>query len=604
MRRSLRSFRSMLRVNRGSLLIFEIVYRILAAFLLIEAAGHGVEFALERSGFSYLTAGNTLRFFLSPATLLVVAGFLILCLFLANLEVSVLYTIFQAGMAKERVSTLKFLFFGLKNLKELFQTGNIRVLFLNAVFYLFMQGWILLRFLFHIRPLNYIMAGLSKSRMMQAGAWLLFAAMFGIVVLYLFVPVISTLFDMGFRTSKEKSRELFRKNWLRILAFLAGVNVFSWLCYLAGQFVFKVIAAVLVVLLADRSIELALVLTISRGIDLAVLAVVSAVASCLNMGMLTFLLYRYEDEKYLLEIPPYHYSFPAGVRKAATVLLAVCLAVFGSLFVFDWIHSGAIAAARGAISEAKITSHRGNSYEAPENTLPAIEAAVDSLSDYVEIDVQETKDDVVVVYHDASLKRITGEKGRLWEYTYGELLLMDFGAWFGEEFEGTKLPTLAETLEACKGRINMNIELKADHYSDTLVEETLRLIGEYNMEEQVVLSSTSYRYLKEVKELNPDIETGYILTAAYGTYFEDENIDFFSIRSAFVTATLVDSAHAFGKKVHAWTVNTKGELNRMKRLQVDNIITDRPVFARETLYQEEDTENMLEFIKVALQMEK
>ena len=355
---------------------------------------------------------------------------------------------------------------------------------------------------------------------------------------------------------------------------------------------------------ADRSIELALALTISRGIDIAALAVVSAVSCCLNAGALTFLLYRYEDEKYLTEIPPYRYSFPAGLRKVTTILLTACLTVSGILYAYDRIHSGAIAAARGAISESKITSHRGFSYQAPENTLPAIEAAIDSMSDYVEIDVQETKDDVVVVFHDASLKRITGQKGGLWEYTYGDLLMMDFGGWFSEEFAGTRIPTLAEALETCRGRIGMNIELKADHYSDTLVEETLRLIEEYDMEGQVVLSSTSYRYLREVKERNPDMETGYILTAAYGTYFEDGNIDFFSIRSGFVTGKLVDSAHAFGKKIHAWTVNTRGELNRMKRLQVDNIITDRPVLARETLYQEEDTENLMEFIRLALRMEK
>lgn len=150
----------------------------------------------------------------------------------------------------------------------------------------------------------------------------------------------------------------------------------------------------------------------------------------------------------------------------------------------------------------------------------------------------------------------------------------------------------------------MNIELKADHYSDTLVEETLKLIEEYNMEGQVVLSSTSYRYLKEVKERSPEMETGYILMAAYGTYFEDENIDFFSIRSGFVTENLVDSAHAFGKKIHAWTVNTQGELGRMKRLQVDNIITDRPVLARETLYREEGTESLIEFIRLVIGQEK
>lgn len=604
MRRMLREFRELLRVGRGSLLLFEIVYRIFTAAVLLETAGHGLSFALKQSGFSYLTAGNSLRFFALPVTLAVLTGFLLLCLFFANLEVCVLYTMFQAGTVKERVSVLKFLFLGMKNLAELFRTGNVRVLFLNVGYYLLTQGWILLRFLYHVRPLNYILDGLSKSRMTWAGRWLLLAALLVVAVLYLFVPVISTLFDLGFRQSGEKSRGLVRKRWFPAAALLAGVNLFSWMLYLAGQFVFKVLAAFLVALLADRSIELALALTISRGIDIAALAVVSGISSCLNTGALTFLLYRYEDERYLSEIPPYRYSFPAGLRKVTTILLAACLTVSGTLYAYDRIRSGAVAAARGAISESKITSHRGFSYEAPENTLPAIEAAIDSMSDYVEIDVQETKDDVVVVFHDTSLKRITGQKGGLWEYTYGDLLLMDFGVWFSEEFAGTRIPTLAEALETCKGRIGMNIELKADHYSDTLVKETLRLIEEYDMEGQVVLSSTSYRYLREVKERNPDMETGYILTAAYGTYFEDENIDFFSIRSGYVTGKLVDSAHAFGKKVHAWTVNTRGELNRMKRLQVDNIITDRPVLARETLYQEEDTENLLEFIRLALGMEK
>ena len=600
MRGILRSFKEMLRVNRGSILIFEILYRIFVAFVLLETAGHGVAFALKQSGFSYLTAGNALRFFLSPVTIMLLVLFLFLCLLFANVELCVLYTSLQAGVAKEKVSPLKLLLFGIKNFMELFRTGNIRVLFLNAGYYLLTQGWLLARLLTHVRPLNYIMEGLAKKSMVQVLAWGLFAVLACMALFYLFVPAISTLFDLGFGDSKTRSRKLVRRKWAPVAFFLVSVNLFSWLFYLVGQFVFKVFAVLLVMLFADSMIELALALTISKGIDIGALAAASALGIYLNAAALTFLLYRYEDPKYRLEIPPYHYSFPAGVRKSCTILLALSLTCSGILYAYDRIHSGAIAAVRGAISETKITSHRGNSYEAPENTLPAIEAAVESMSDYVEIDVQETKDDVVVVFHDSSLKRITGEKGGLWEYTYGDLLLMDFGGWFSEEFAGTRIPTLAEALEACEGKIGMNIELKADHYSDTLVEETLKLIEEYHMEGQVVISSTSYRYLKEVKERNPEIETGYILMAAYGTYFEDDNIDFFSIRSGFITGKLVDSAHAFGKEVHAWTVNKEGELNRMKRLQVDNIITDRPVLARETLYREADTESLLELIRLAI----
>ena len=232
------------------------------------------------------------------------------------------------------------------------------------------------------------------------------------------------------------------------------------------------------------------------------------------------------------------------------------------------------------------------------NFIPAQHYMV--IADYVEIDVQETKDGVVVVYHDASLRRITGDAGRIWEYTYGELLLMDFGGWFSEEYAGTQIPTLEQVLELCRGRIAINIELKADRVSETLVEKTLELVELYGMEGQVVISSTDYGYLRQVKELKPDIPTGYILFAAYGRHFDDENIDFLSVRSDFITNTLVKSAHEAGKAVHAWTVNAEREITRMKHLQVDNIITDRPLLAREVLYREEGTEGILEFLKEAL----
>ena len=82
----------------------------------------------------------------------------------------------------------------------------------------------------------------------------------------------------------------------------------------------------------------------------------------------------------------------------------------------------------------------------------------------------------------------------------------------------------------------------------------------------------------------PELRTGYILAAAYGTYYDNEYIDFISIRSSFVGRKLVEAAHEKGKAVHVWTVNSKTEIEQMKLLGVDNIITDYPVRAREILY--------------------
>ena len=84
------------------------------------------------------------------------------------------------------------------------------------------------------------------------------------------------------------------------------------------------------------------------------------------------------------------------------------------------------------------------------------------------------------------------------------------------------------------------------------------------------------------------------------SYYDNEYIDFISIRSSFAGRRLVEAAHEKGKAVHVWTVNSKTEMEQMKLLGVDNIITDYPVRAREILYREETTETLMEYLKMML----
>ena len=121
------------------------------------------------------------------------------------------------------------------------------------------------------------------------------------------------------------------------------------------------------------------------------------------------------------------------------------------------------------------------------------------------------------------------------------------------------------------------------------------------MAEPCVITSTSLDYLKQVKQQAPQVRTGYILSAAYGDFYSLEAIDFISIRASFVNRRLVEQAHAQGKAVHAWTVNSKGEMERLYRMGVDNMITDYPLLAREMIYREEATETLLEYLKMIFQ---
>ena len=117
------------------------------------------------------------------------------------------------------------------------------------------------------------------------------------------------------------------------------------------------------------------------------------------------------------------------------------------------------------------------------------------------------------------------------------------------------------------------------------------------MEEQCIISSTNYGALRRVKQANDTIKTGYIMSLAYGFFYNREYADFFSIKSSFITQDMIRLAHSYGKEIHAWTVNGVSEMERMKQLGVDNIITDYPLRAREILYEDKLTTSFLDFLK-------
>ena len=107
-----------------------------------------------------------------------------------------------------------------------------------------------------------------------------------------------------------------------------------------------------------------------------------------------------------------------------------------------------------------VMAHRGASSVAPENTMAAIRQAISDNADFVEIDVQETVDGEVVVFHDSDFMKLAGNKIKIWDATSEDLAEIDIGSWFAPEFADQRVPSLAEVLDECKGKIKVNIELK------------------------------------------------------------------------------------------------------------------------------------------------
>ena len=117
----------------------------------------------------------------------------------------------------------------------------------------------------------------------------------------------------------------------------------------------------------------------------------------------------------------------------------------------------------------------------------------------------------------------------------------------------------------------------------------IKCIEDNDFEDQCILTSMNYGFLKQAKELNPDIKTGYIMTMTYGSIRGyRECADLFSVKHTYVTRWFVKEAHACGKEVHAWTVNYPGDVQRMITYGADGVITDDPALVHRIYLGEED----------------
>lgn len=135
-------------------------------------------------------------------------------------------------------------------------------------------------------------------------------------------------------------------------------------------------------------------------------------------------------------------------------------------------------------------SHRGAAALAPENTLAAVEAGVNSGASYIEIDVRLTSDGVPVLMHDASLERTTDGTGRVNERTWEYVRRLDAGGSFSAEFKGEPVPDLDTVLEYMKGtRSTLVIEVKSPDDNPGIADALLSSLKKYGMERRVVVVS-------------------------------------------------------------------------------------------------------------------
>jgi len=323
-------------------------------------------------------------------------------------------------------------------------------------------------------------------------------------------------------------------------------------------------------------------LAISFGVLLLLRTIIGAVCtflgSCVDAGVFTSL-YRQRRASVGGET-----SLPDATRADRTTpsrWLAAALVV-GML---TFTASGAWLALDAISSERTITihAHRGVSTRAPENTLAAVRDAISAGADYVETDVQLSKDDVLVIAHDSDFSRLGGVAKKVWDLTYEEIRAIPLGSRATPEFRNEITPTLDALLVETKGRIKVNIELKYyGNHQPGLARKVVEAVRTRGMLDQVVIQCLEYEPLLEVRRLAPEVPGGYLLSLN-AREPSRLKVDFLSVEQKRLDRAFIQQAHRRGQQVYAWTINTAEDIRRLLDLGIDGVITDQPALARKTL---------------------
>jgi glycerophosphoryl diester phosphodiesterase len=327
--------------------------------------------------------------------------------------------------------------------------------------------------------------------------------------------------------------------------------------------------------LALPSLERVVVATL---LSLALWSLANAILAAVSNAALAVLL----NDLHLSVVPnePARKQDVAPLRGSVVLTgLAVASVVtgLGAVAVLDDL-AGRLAAPH----TVEIIAHRGAAAVRPENTLAAVEKALQDRADWVEIDVQEIADGTVIVTHDSDFMKQAGVPLKVWEAMPEDLARIDIGSWFDPAYSDARVPTLRMVLNMAKGRGQVLIELKYYGHDDRLEERVADLVEETGMSDDVMIMSLKREGVARMRALRPDWPVGILAARAIGD-LSALDAEFLAVNTGQVSGQLLRRAHAAQKRVYVWTVDDPRAMSRMISMGVDGLITNNPALARRVM---------------------
>ena len=189
-----------------------------------------------------------------------------------------------------------------------------------------------------------------------------------------------------------------------------------------------------------------------------------------------------------------------------------------------------------------------------------------------------------MVFHDSDFMKLAGVELKIWDVTLAELKGIDIGSRFAPEFQGERVPTLADVLDECRGKVGVVIELKYYGHTQQLEQRVADIVESHGMVAEVIIMSLKIDAVRKMKSLRPEWTVGLLMSVAAGD-LKDSGADFLAVNAKFANRRFVSSSHRKGRNVFVWTINDAPTMSTMIGRGVDGLITDKPALAKSVLAQ-------------------
>lgn len=244
----------------------------------------------------------------------------------------------------------------------------------------------------------------------------------------------------------------------------------------------------------------------------------------------------------------------------------------------------------------EIIAHRGASADAPENTLEAFQLGLDQGADGIECDVRVSRDGELIVIHDATVDRVTGVKGTVAELTYAELRALDAGSWKSPDWQGARIPALADALDLIPAGRRIFIEIKAGLgalpplkkvLSATALPRSRIVIMEFDLNTVLAMRSAfpdiDVLWINDFPLLSPPWKRRRLLADNLATA-ETHGFDGVNIQDIpQLDAEVIESCRAHGLRCYCWTVDDPDRAAGLCKAGIHGVTTNRPGWMREQM---------------------